>query len=87
MPRPSPGSIHLVSKEHTENDWGRRTDLKDTFAASMELHTEANVTGLIGAGELTQQSCQDGTGQCLLARQIKTCTDTTLFNFHQAKMG
>lgn len=66
---------------------GRRTDLKDAFATSVELHTEANVTGLIGAGEFTQQSSQDGAGQCLLAGQIQTCRDTTLFNFHQAKMG
>ncbi len=40
----------------------------------MKLHTEANVTGLIRAGELTQQSRQDGAGQSLLAGQIMACT-------------
>lgn len=45
----------------------------------MELHTEADVTGLTGAGELTQQSRQDGAGQCLLAGQIQTCTVTQLY--------
>lgn len=51
-----------------------RTDLKYALAASVKLHTEANVAGLIGAGELTQQGCQDGAGQCLLAGHIKANT-------------
>lgn len=50
----------------------------------MKLHTEANVTGLTGARELTQQSRQDGAGQCLLAGQIQACTVINI-TFHQDK--
>lgn len=71
----------LVNKRHTQN-WDRRSDLKDAFAASVKLHTEANVTGLSRAGELTQQSRQDGAGQCLLAGQIMACTAINI-TFHQ----
>ena len=43
-----------------------KTNLEETFAAAMKLHTETNAAGLTGAGELTEQRGEDGAGQCLL---------------------
>lgn len=44
--------------------WG--TNLKQTLAAAVKLHAEADAAGLAGAGELAEQSRQDGAGQRLL---------------------
>lgn len=35
----------------------------------MELHAEADAAGLAGAGELAQQSSEDGAGQRLLQQK------------------
>lgn len=43
-----------------------RTNLEQTLAAAVELHAEADAAGLTGAGELAEQSGQDGAGQGLL---------------------
>lgn len=48
--------------------WG--TNLEQTLAAAVKLHAEADAAGLTGAGELTEQSGQDGAGQCLLQQRV-----------------
>lgn len=45
------------------------TNLEKTLAAAVKLHAEADAAGLTGAGELTEQSGQDGAGQCLLQQR------------------
>ena len=45
------------------------TNLEQTLAAAMKLHAEADAAGLAGAGELAEQSGQDGAGQCLLQQR------------------
>lgn len=45
--------------------WGV-TNLEQSLAVTVELHAEADATGLTGAGELAEQSGQDGAGQRLL---------------------
>lgn len=43
-----------------------RTYLEEALAAAVKLHAEADAAGLAGAGELTEQSGEDGAGQRLL---------------------
>lgn len=47
----------------------RRANLEETLAAAVKLHAEADAAGLTGAGELGQQSSQDGAGQGLLQQR------------------
>lgn len=76
--RTSKPSNPKADKGHVEKDKYERTDLKEALAASVKLHAETNVAGLIGAGELTQQSCKDGAGQSLLPGQIHKRTDVNI---------
>lgn len=48
--------------------WG--TNLEQSLAVTVELHAEADAAGLTGAGELTEQSGQDGAGQRLLQKRM-----------------
>lgn len=48
------------------------TNLEETFAAAMKLHTETNAAGFTGAGELTEERGEDRAGQCLL-QQTESC--------------
>lgn len=48
----------------------RGTNLEQSLAVTVELHAEANAAGLTGAGELTEQSGQDGAGQRLLQKRM-----------------
>lgn len=47
----------------------RRANLEETLAAAVKLHAEADAAGLTGAGELCEQSSQDGAGQGLLQQR------------------
>lgn len=58
--------IKLI-KTDQEVSWG--TNLEQTLAAAVELHAQADAAGLTGAGELAEQSGQDGAGQCLLQQR------------------
>lgn len=62
-------SFYNFTAENREQEvrWG--TNLEQTLAAAVKLHAEADAAGLTGAGELTEQSGQDGAGQCLLQQR------------------
>ena len=57
-------------------------DLELAFAVAVELHAEADVAGLAGAGELAEKRRQDGAGQRLLqththtGQRLKVMVDT-----------
>ena len=53
---------------------GRGTNLEQALAAAVKLHAETDAAGLTGAGELTEQSSQDGAGQRLLQRRESHAT-------------
>lgn len=52
----------------------KKFNLKQTLAVAMKLHAEADAAGLTGAGELTEQSGQDGASQRLLQTRRLTVT-------------
>lgn len=66
--------IFRSDSEPNKESIGWKMDLEEALAAAVELHAEADAAGLAGAGELAEQSGQDGAGQGLLQHTDQTHT-------------